>query len=299
MHDLKLLPPLRLVLNTACNGNCYFCHHEGCECTNNEMSWDTINECIEAARQLNISKISLTGGEPTLREDLCDIVSEIKCKLPNIDISLTTNGFGLKKLSHGMLEMIEQISLSVVSFSKSKYLEYQGVDPAQTLKFLGNYAHKTTINIVVVDDNKDELIPMVEKCINCGFGVDLMFELFSDNIPLQKRILAQLTDKYGLFSIHYSTTPVMIQFEGKYKRLRVKSPSISKILHRNICSDCIHYSSCPEKICALRVYPDGAVSPCLNRHIQSNQESVVDKIVEIYPQLGVCTENLYNYFFEQ
>ena len=298
MSDIRLLPPLRLVLNTACNGNCYFCHHEGCDGVSNEMSWDTINECIKAAQQLNIQKISLTGGEPTLRPDLCDIVCTIKNRLPLIELGITTNGFGLTQLPHKTLELIDHINLSIISFQKSNYLDYQGVNPEILFSFLEKYVHKTTINIVVVEDNKDELIPMIERCFDFGFSVDLMFEIFSDNIPMQKRILSQLTDKYGLFSIHYGSTPVMMQYEKNNKRLRIKAPSISNIVHRSICSDCPHYSSCPEKICALRIFPDGDVSPCLNKYILTHQESVFDKIYALYPKLGVNTENLYDYFLK-
>lgn len=290
------MPPLRLVLNTACNGNCYFCHREGYNADNHEMSWSVINESIKAACQLNIPKISLTGGEPTLRKDLFDIVTTIKHKCPDLLIGLTTNGYKLDSLPSNAIELIDHINLSISSFNKQKYIRYQGVNPEYLLNILGNYASKTTINIVAVWDNKHELVSMIERCFSYGFSVDIMFDLNSNDIYFQKEVLSALTRRFGLFSIQYHSTPVMIQYEQGNMRLRIKAPSISNVLKRDICQNCTCYKICSEKICALRVYPDGTVSPCLNSYIQSAKESVFERIIELYPQLGISEEHLYDYF---
>ena len=296
MDDVRLFPPLRLVLNTSCNGNCYFCHHEGCDAKNQEMSWEIIRECIEAAKQLRIPKISLTGGEPTLREDLCDIISEIKCQYPSVELGITTNGFALSQISDDTMNLLDKINLSIISFEKKVYKKYQGINPVVIFDFLRKYTEKTTINIVVVDDNKDEIVSLVESCFQYGFSVDLMFELVSNDILLQKKILSILTQKYGLFYVHYGSTPVMIQYEHNNKKLRIKAPSISKIICRNLCRNCPKYNSCPEKVCALRIHPTGSVSPCLNEYMRSNRHSVFEQIMDLYPLLGVDTENLYDFF---
>ena len=299
MNNIRLLPPLRLVLNTSCNGNCYFCHHEGYDSQNVDMPWDVINECIEAACELNVTRISLTGGEPTLRKDLSDIIFAIKNRLPSIELGITTNGFALCNLPTATLDLLDNINLSMVSFEDAICKKYQGVDIEKLFVFLKDFANKTTINIVVVDENKDELIPIVKKCFAYDFNVDLMFELYSNDVPLQKKILSDLTNEFGLFSIHYGSTPIMMQCEKNHKRLRVKAPSISNILQRNVCKNCLQYNQCPEKICALRIHPNGCVSPCLNGHLQSNQNTVAARIKEIYPKLDIGTDSLYDYFFKR
>ena len=299
MDDIQLMPPLRLVLNTSCNGNCYFCHHEGYDSQNINMPWDVIDGCIEAACELNVSRISLTGGEPTLRKDLGDIIFRIKKCLPTVKLGITTNGFALCDLPTATFDLIDNINLSMVSFEKAICKKYQDVDIEKLFVFLKDLAYKTTINIVVVDENKDELIPIIKKCFAYGFNVDLMFELYRNDVSLQKKILSDLTEEFGLFSIHYGSTPIMIQCQKSHRRLRVKAPSISNILQRNICRNCLKYNQCPEKICALRIHPDGCVSPCLNGHQQSNQNTVAARIKELYPQLSVCTNSLYDYFFKE
>lgn len=295
MENNLLFPPLRLILNTTCNGSCYFCHHEGFEadCIS-EMPLALIHECLDAAEQMNIAKISLTGGEPTLRNDLDSIVKMIKQRLPTVSLGITTNGFALPQLCHETLELLDQINLSIISFSAPIFNKYQRVDPSISFRILQPFAQKTTVNIVVVEDNKDSLISIIEKCFDSGFNVDLMFDLISNDIQLQTDVLSALTKEYGLFSIHYYSTPVMMQYNNARLQLRIKSPSISSILCRSICKQCPHNIRCAERVCALRVYPDGHVSPCLNNYVASSQKTAYDQILDIYPKLGVDIADLYS-----
>ncbi len=297
MNNSQLLPPLRLVLNTACNGNCCFCHHEGVHTRGLKMQWNTIEDCIHAASQMGISKISLTGGEPTIRDDLSQIITAIKQVLPNVTLGITTNGFGIQQLSKETLSMIDSISLSITSLKKDLYQRYQNVDPEISFACLQEFADKTIVNIIAVNDNEGELPELIDRCFSYGFSVDLMFELYSNDTLMQKRILSSLTDRYGIFSLQYASTPVMVQCETGGRKIRIKAPAFSNVIIREICKGCPHYGKCPEKICALRVSPEGKVSPCLNNYIHSSKESVIDQIRDLYPQLGVSSGNIYDYFF--
>jgi cyclic pyranopterin phosphate synthase len=87
---------LRLSVTQRCNLLCAYCHREGEGCcasdTKEEM---TIAEIVRIARigvSLGISRIKLTGGEPLMRKDLCDIVKGIAATPGLKDLSLTTNG---------------------------------------------------------------------------------------------------------------------------------------------------------------------------------------------------------------
>jgi GTP 3',8-cyclase len=87
---------LRMSVTQRCNLLCAYCHREGEGCcasdTKEEM---TIAEIVRIARigvSLGISRIKLTGGEPLMRKDLCDIVKGIAATPGLKDLSLTTNG---------------------------------------------------------------------------------------------------------------------------------------------------------------------------------------------------------------
>ena len=64
--------------------------------------------------------------------------------------------------------------------------------------------------------------------------------------------------------------------------IRLKHPQISALIKRNICKNCNEYVKCLEKVCSVRVYPDGTVSPCLSGHHCFNHADVEKNIVEAY-----------------
>jgi len=89
---------LRISITQRCNLNCDYCHKEGEEITScsrgtaEEMTVDEIVRISRIAVDLGIARIKLTGGEPLMRKDLCEIVKGIAA-IPRLkDISITTNG---------------------------------------------------------------------------------------------------------------------------------------------------------------------------------------------------------------
>jgi cyclic pyranopterin phosphate synthase len=89
---------LRISITQRCNLRCDYCHKEGEEIgscsrgTCEEMSVGEITRIARIALSLGIDRIKLTGGEPLMRKDLCEIVRGIAA-IPGLrDLSLTTNG---------------------------------------------------------------------------------------------------------------------------------------------------------------------------------------------------------------
>src|SRR3990170_3384628 len=86
---------LRIAITQRCNFRCDYCHKEGEECSRGDCEEMAVGEIVriaEVAVGLGITRIKLTGGEPLMRQDLCDIVKGIAA-IPDVkDLSLTTNG---------------------------------------------------------------------------------------------------------------------------------------------------------------------------------------------------------------
>jgi len=89
---------LRISITQRCNLRCDYCHKEGEEigsCSRGTAEEMTVDEIVRIARiavSLDIARIKLTGGEPLMRKDLCEIVKGIAA-IPDLkDLSLTTNG---------------------------------------------------------------------------------------------------------------------------------------------------------------------------------------------------------------
>ena len=83
---------LRIAVTSRCNLRCDYCHKEGEECSINKVSEEmTAEEIVRIARiavELGINRIKLTGGEPLMRRDLCEIVKGIAAILGVKDLSL-------------------------------------------------------------------------------------------------------------------------------------------------------------------------------------------------------------------
>jgi cyclic pyranopterin phosphate synthase len=116
---------LRISITQRCNFRCDYCHKEGEGCSRGISEEMTVNEIVRVARiaiNLDISRIKLTGGEPLMRKDLCDIVKGIAA-IPGLkDLSLTTNGsllaFEAEKLQKCGLK---RLNISLPTLNPPKY----------------------------------------------------------------------------------------------------------------------------------------------------------------------------------
>ena len=107
----------RISLTDRCNLRCKYCMPE---CGVKKISHDEIlrfEEILFVTKifdWLGIKKIRLTGGEPLLRKNICELIFEMK-KIPGIEqIFLTTNGVNLKNLAENLISAgLDGINLSL------------------------------------------------------------------------------------------------------------------------------------------------------------------------------------------
>ncbi|MCC2603881.1 GTP 3',8-cyclase MoaA [Planctobacterium marinum] len=86
---------LRLSITDVCNFRCSYCLPDGYQCDSDRdfLSLSEIKTIAQAFAELGTSKIRLTGGEPSLRKDLPDIIATC-AQTPGIDnVVITTNGY--------------------------------------------------------------------------------------------------------------------------------------------------------------------------------------------------------------
>ncbi len=93
---------LRISLTDRCNLRCTYCMPMQGErfCPPDALLDATeIARVVEAAIAVGFRRIRLTGGEPTLRADLLDIVARIARAPGVVDLAMTTNGTRLPELA--------------------------------------------------------------------------------------------------------------------------------------------------------------------------------------------------------
>lgn len=276
-------PPLRLVINSDCNGHCNFCHHEGNK-KHNSMSKDTIKSCAKAASKIGIPIISITGGEPTLRKDLHVILGIVQKYAPQVKIHLTTNGKGLLELVPLVPLPIDTLNLSMSSFRPSIYKKYQDVDPKTAIEGLLSFpAQNKNLNVVITQDNYLEIESIVNFCVEKGLSLTLMFELKKYNeedLLIQRRIFDYIETISSEPKIVMKFPPIIELTVSNNTKLSIKHPGLNVLPEVGLCKKC--ESDCLERLCAIRVLPDGTVTACLNQTITSKKRSTFDKIENIY-----------------
>jgi cyclic pyranopterin phosphate synthase len=121
---------LRLSITDACNFRCGYCLPNGYkkpEDSVEPLTLPEITRLVTVFAELGTTKIRLTGGEPTLRRDLLEIVKAIK-KINGIQkIALSTNGFRLKEMALTLKEVgVQALNISVDTLNPEKFEEITG-----------------------------------------------------------------------------------------------------------------------------------------------------------------------------
>ncbi len=116
---------LRLSITDVCNFRCSYCLPNGYIKTDQSfLNANEIENLVTAFSDIGISKIRLTGGEPTVRKDFLEIASRI-AKIPKIKkLALTTNGYSLKKYASDFANAgINAINISIDSLNAQNFKE--------------------------------------------------------------------------------------------------------------------------------------------------------------------------------
>ncbi|MCI5644076.1 MAG: GTP 3',8-cyclase MoaA [Peptoniphilus sp.] len=121
---------IRISLTDRCNLRCKYCMpEEGVKLLNHKdiLSYEEILILSKIFISLGIKNFKLTGGEPLVRRDVCNLVKELK-KLEGIgEVTITTNGVLLEKYGKNLIDSgIDRINVSLDSLNPIKYEEITG-----------------------------------------------------------------------------------------------------------------------------------------------------------------------------
>ncbi len=115
---------LRVSLTDACNLRCVYCMPEDMQFrpASQLMQDDEILTLVRVAASLGVDKIRLTGGEPTVRRGVVELVREIKA-IPGIErVVMTTNGVKLPQLAEPLAQAgLAQVNISIDSLDDGKF----------------------------------------------------------------------------------------------------------------------------------------------------------------------------------
>lgn len=115
---------LRVSLTDHCNLRCVYCMPEDQTFRPNAelMQDDEIALLTGLFAKLGFDKIRLTGGEPTIRQNVAEIVQGI-ASTPGIDsVSMTTNGVLLSRLAEPLAKAgLQRVNISIDTLNPEKF----------------------------------------------------------------------------------------------------------------------------------------------------------------------------------
>lgn len=122
---------LRLSVTDVCNFRCNYCLPEGYSATDEapHLSGEEIARVVRAFAALGTQKVRLTGGEPSLRADLPEIINSAK-ETPGIrKVAVTSNGYKLPKVIDSWRQAgLDQLNVSLDSLQADEFARITGHD---------------------------------------------------------------------------------------------------------------------------------------------------------------------------
>jgi len=173
---------LRISVTDRCNLRCIYCMPaEGVNLISHQdiLTYEEIYTVVQAAAELGINKVRLTGGEPLVRLGLPRLIGLISQIAAIDDISMTTNG----TLLAGYAAELRQAGLSRVNVSldtlkpdrfrqitRGRYELGDVISGIEAAKSAG--LNPVKINVVVMRGiNDDEVLNFATKTIDEGWHV--------------------------------------------------------------------------------------------------------------------------------
>lgn len=135
----RQLSYLRLSITDFCNFRCDYCLPDGYTANagkrpDNELSVSEIDILIQAFAKLGTTKVRLTGGEPSIRQDLPRIIELAKQTQGIQTVAVSSNGYRLAKhLSDWQTAGLNQLNISIDSFEPTIFKQITGFDILPTL----------------------------------------------------------------------------------------------------------------------------------------------------------------------
>lgn len=125
---------LRLSVTDTCNFRCNYCLPDG-YCANDKdapLNIEEISALVKAFALNGTRKVRITGGEPTLRKDLAEIIRECKQVKGIETVALTSNGYRLTKQIDNYIDAgIDHLNLSADSLRPNTFKLITGHDKLQ------------------------------------------------------------------------------------------------------------------------------------------------------------------------
>ena len=251
---------LRVSVTQRCNLNCVYCGKSDCAKKETELSPGTIEKLVRAFVKCGINKVRITGGEPLVRKDICEITERIHSIGGVETLAITTNGVYLAQYAEDMKKAgLDSVNISLDSTDGSTYRHLTGADVLK--KVLEGIDEAQSAGLSPVKINA-----VLMKGVNSDGAGDLINLAKNRNIDVRFIELMPFSDEGENASLIVTGDEILKEFpflnpidykegtaryysaDGFKGRIGLINPITQKF-----CSDCNR----------IRLLSDGKVKPCL------------------------------------
>ena len=129
----RKFPYIRLSITDVCNFKCGYCLPNGYQVDKSDnrkfLHLEEIKRLAKVFSKLGVSKIRLTGGEPTVRKDFYKIIKILKEETGIKKVVITTNGYHLDEKAKMLVESgLNGINISIDSLERNIFKNITGHD---------------------------------------------------------------------------------------------------------------------------------------------------------------------------
>lgn len=120
---------LRLSVTHRCNFRCFYCLPEGSSQVPDAqpLSFAEIGRLVAAFTGFGFWKVRLTGGEPTVRQDICEVVRRVAAAPGVSRVGLTTNGYRLTAIAQELRAGgLASLNVSLDSLDPQRFRQITG-----------------------------------------------------------------------------------------------------------------------------------------------------------------------------
>jgi len=181
---------MRVSVTDRCDLRCIYCtDRELSPLTHDDiLRYEEIERVVQAAAQIGVTRVRITGGEPLTRSHMSRLVNMLTT-VPGIEeVSITTNGTQLARYADELKASgLKRVNVSLDSLKPERFRSITGGDKLetvlegiQTAKKVGLVPVK--INVVVIRGiNDDEIPDFVQKTVTEGWHIR-----FIEHMPFQQ-----------------------------------------------------------------------------------------------------------------
>jgi len=260
---------LRVAITDRCNLRCFYCmpHRGITQFGHSEiLSYQEILRIVKTAAEIGFNKVRLTGGEPLVRRNVCDLVRQL-AHIPQIkDLAMTTNGVYLNKMAVPLFDAgLKRINISLDTLNALNFYRitrhdrfddvWKGLARAESVGF-----SPIKINMVVIRNvNDKEICSIARMSMEKPYMIRFIeyMPIGSDSRWRPDRFLPVSEMKRQLETIAPLQPVPRSTLDGPAERYRFASARgeicFIGAVSRHFCRSCNRF----------RLTPDGALRPCL------------------------------------